>query len=198
VTPASSKKPSKKMAEKFLCQNVQNAMERSNHHNAVAMTWLAALRRPMQAFQDIFAPQNKCFGCGPSNLQGLRIKSKLEGDLFVAYFDPEPHHLAFDNVLSGGICGTLLDCHSNWCAAYFIMKLRGEDAPPCTVTARYAVDLLMPTPMNTTLKIIARPKTVTAKKAEISAEIIANDVRTAQCEGIFVAVSPGHPGYHRW
>jgi hypothetical protein len=76
--------------------------------------------------------------------------------------------------------------------------MRGEASPPCTVTARYAVDLLAPTPMNTTLKLIARPKLVTAKKAEISAEILANDIRTASCEGIFVAVSPGHPGFHRW
>lgn len=152
----------------------------------------------MQALQDQFAPNNKCFGCGPSNDLGLRIKSVLEGELVVAYFTPAPHHQAFDNVLSGGIVGTLLDCHSNWCAAYHIMKMRNEDIPPCTVTARYAVDLYAPTPMNTTLKLIARPKLVTAKKAEISAEIFAGDVRTASCEGIFVAVGPGHPGYHRW
>ena len=163
-----------------------------------AMLWSRHEVFTMTSLQDTFAPHNKCFGCGPSNTKGLRIKSVLEGDLFVAYFTPEAHHLAFDNILSGGICGTLLDCHSNWCAAYFIMKLRSEDAPPCTVTARYAVDLLAPTPMNTTLTIIARPKLVTAKKAEISAEILANDTRTAQCEGIFVAVSPGHPGFHRW
>ena len=30
---------------------------------------------------------------------------------------PEPHHLAFEGVLNGGICGALLDCHSNWTAA---------------------------------------------------------------------------------
>ncbi len=152
----------------------------------------------MKSLQDIFAPHNKCFGCGPSNTQGLRIKSEVEGETLVAHFTPEVHHQAFDNVLSGGICGTLLDCHSNWCAAYFIMKNRGEDSPPCTVTARYAVDLLAPTPMNTTLTIVARPKLVTAKKAEVSAEIFANGVCTAKCEGVFVAVSPGHPGYHRW
>lgn len=152
----------------------------------------------MQALQDIFAPHNECFGCGPSNPKGLRIKSVVEGDAFVAHFTPEPHHLAFENVLSGGICGTLLDCHSNWCAAFHIMKTRGEDSPPCCVTARYAVDLLAPTPMNTTLTIIARPLLVTPKKAQIHAEIFAHDLCTAKCEGIFVAVGPGHPGYHRW
>jgi hypothetical protein len=152
----------------------------------------------MQSLQDTFAPNNKCFGCGPSNEKGLRIKSMVEGDKVIAHFVPELHHQAFDNILSGGICGTLLDCHSNWCAAYHIMKLRKENSAPCTVTARYAVDLLAPTPMNTTLIIVAVPKLVTERKAEIYASILADNVCTAKCQGIFVAVSPGHPGYHRW
>lgn len=152
----------------------------------------------MKSLQDTFAPNLKCFGCGPSNTQGLRIKSMVEGETVVAIFTPENHHQAFDNVLSGGICGTLLDCHSNWAAAYFIMKHRGENHPPCTVTARYAVELLAPTPLNTPLKIMATPKLVSERKAEITAQIFANDVCTAKCEGLFVAVSPGHPAYHRW
>lgn len=152
----------------------------------------------MKALQDIFAPNNKCFGCGPSNSLGLRIKSIPDDESVVAHFQPEPHHQAFDNVLSGGICGVLLDCHSNWCAAYFIMKHRGEIAPPCTVTARYSVELMRPTPMNETLTIIAKPKLITERKGEIMAHILAGDVITAKCEGIFVAVSEGHPGYHRW
>jgi hypothetical protein len=152
----------------------------------------------MLSLQDRFAPNNQCFGCGPKNQQGLQIKSIVEGDVVVAHFRPQAHHQAFDNVLSGGICGTLLDCHSNWCAAYAIMLNRGEDSPPCTVTARYAVDLLAPTPMDAVLKLVATAKTVSPKKAEITAQLFAADVCTARCEGLFVAVSPGHPAYHRW
>lgn len=151
----------------------------------------------MKSIQDTFAPNNKCFGCGPSNPQGLQIKSFLEGDILIAHFIPQAHHQAFDGMLSGGICGTLLDCHSNWCAAYFIMKHRQADAPPCTVTARYAVELLEPTPMKE-LKIIARVRTVSEKKAQIEAEIIADGICTAKCEGLFVAVAPGHKAFHRW
>lgn len=152
----------------------------------------------MKSLQDSFAPLNQCFGCGPSNSLGLQIKSFVEGDLVVATFMPADHHKAFDNVLSGGICGTLLDCHSNWAAAYYIMKKRNENIAPCTVTARYAVDLLAPTPMGKMLNIIAKPKLVTEKKAEIQAEISVDGSVTARCEGLFVAVSPGHPAYHRW
>jgi hypothetical protein len=152
----------------------------------------------MKSLQDTYAPHNKCFGCGPSNELGLQIKSMVEKDVVVAEFQPNAHHQAFDNVLSGGICGTLLDCHSNWTAAYFIMKARGLDAPPCTVTARYAVELLAPTPMNKVIKIIATPEKVTEKKAEINAHLIVDGVITATCTGLFVAVSLGHPAYHRW
>jgi acyl-coenzyme A thioesterase PaaI-like protein len=152
----------------------------------------------MKSLQDTFAPNNQCFGCGPKNSLGLQIKSIVEDESLVAFFRPKPHHLAFDNVLSGGICGTLLDCHSNWCAAYFIMKKRGESTPPCTVTANYAVTLIAPTPLNQMLKIIARPEKVFERKALISAELFAEELCTARCEGLFVAVSEGHPAYHRW
>lgn len=152
----------------------------------------------MNSLQEQFAPHNQCFGCGPSNKLGLRIRSFVDGNSLVATFKPEAHHQAFDNILSGGIVGTLLDCHSNWCAAYFIMKERQEQTPPCTVTAKYSVSLLAPTPMNMDLQLIATPTLVTPRKAEISAKLMAEGQCTATCEGLFVAVSPGHPGYHRW
>lgn len=152
----------------------------------------------MQALQDRFAPNNQCFGCGPKNAHGLQIKSMPEGDVVVASFLPKPHHQAFENVLSGGICGCLLDCHSNWCAAYVIMHARHETVPPCTVTARYTVTLLMPTPMDKVLKLVARPTLITPKKAEVVCDLLVDNVCTARCEGIFVAVAEGHPAYHRW
>ncbi len=78
----------------------------------------------MKSLQDTYAPQNRCFGCGPANEKGLRIKSFVEGDTVVAEWRPEPHHLAFEGILNGGICGALLDCHSNWTAAHHLMQRR--------------------------------------------------------------------------
>lgn len=152
----------------------------------------------MKSLQEQFAPHNQCFGCGPSNSLGLRIKSFPQGEELIMSFWPEHHHQAFENILSGGICGTLLDCHSNWCAAYSIMKHTNQESPPCTVTAKYSVHLKAPTPMNKELKLIARPTLVSERKAEIYAEISVDGQITATCEGLFIAVSPGHPSYHRW
>ena len=78
------------------------------------------------SLQDRYAPQNQCFGCGPANSKGLRIKSYVVGDELVAEFTPEAHHIAFAGVLNGGIIGTLLDCHSNWAAAHHLMAITAK------------------------------------------------------------------------
>ena len=77
-----------------------------------------------------------------ANEQGLRIESRAgrwrpRWEL-LATWQPLPHHAAFENVLNGGIIGTLLDCHANWTAAMRIMRDRGLDQPPGCVTADYS------------------------------------------------------------
>jgi len=151
-----------------------------------------------QSLQDTYAPNNRCFGCGPANEKGLRIKSRVEGDVVVADFTPEPHHMAFDGIVNGGILGALLDCHSNWTAAYTLMKARGEPTPPCTVTAEFHVKLLAVTPLGPPLHLVARPTEVGKSSAVVEAELSAEGKVTATCRGVFVAVKEGHPAYHRW
>jgi acyl-coenzyme A thioesterase PaaI-like protein len=148
--------------------------------------------------QERYAPNNMCFGCGPANTKGLRIRSIEQGDELVCEWKPEPHHLAFPGVLNGGICGALLDCHSNWTAAIHLMKAQGLDAPPCTVTAEFAVKLKRPTPLDTTLTLRARVVESEGDRATVDAELIANGKVTATCHGVFVAVKEGHPAFHRW
>ena len=76
--------------------------------------------------QERYAPRNHCFGCGPANPKGLRIRSFEDGEGLAAEWTPEPHHEAFDGMLNGGIIGALLDCHSNWAAALHLMKAGGQ------------------------------------------------------------------------
>jgi hypothetical protein len=53
----------------------------------------ATVAREMpQSLQDRFAPHNACFGCGPSNPKGLRLKSIPSGDEVVCEWMPEKHH----------------------------------------------------------------------------------------------------------
>jgi len=150
-----------------------------------------------QSLQEQYAPANMCFGCGPANEKGLRLRSFEEGDTLVCDFTPEPHHCAFAGMLNGGICGTLLDCHSNWAAAVHLMKKAGAKELPCTVTAEFAVKLKRPTPIGP-LRVVARVVESTDDRATVEAEIIAGGKVTATCRGIFVAVKEGHPAFHRW
>lgn len=151
-----------------------------------------------KSLQETYAPEGICFGCGVKNEKGLRIKSYDDGVETVATWAAEPHHQAFPGMLSGGIVGTLLDCHSNWTAARFLMKQSGKDAPDCTVTANYSVKLLRPTPFDETIYLKARVVESSADRATVEAELIAGGKVCATCKGLFVAVKEGHPAYHRW
>jgi acyl-coenzyme A thioesterase PaaI-like protein len=153
---------------------------------------------PDKCLQETFAPKNSCFGCGPANPKGLHVRTFPKGEECVAEWRPEAHHEAFPGVLNGGIIGALLDCHSNWTAAYTLMKQAGENHPPCTVTADYAIKLLRPTPTDGTVHLTAKAVEVKPDRAVIEAQLIAGGKVCATCRGTFVAVKPGHPAYHRW
>lgn len=151
-----------------------------------------------QSLQDRFAPHNQCFGCGPANELGLRIKSMVEGEEVVARWRPSPHHESYPGMLNGGIVGALLDCHSNWAAAWHLMQRGGADTPPCTVTADFHVKLKRPTPTDRELVLRARVTESSDDRATIEATLEADGVVTGTCVGRFVAVKEGHPAYHRW
>jgi acyl-coenzyme A thioesterase PaaI-like protein len=150
------------------------------------------------SLQERYAPANRCFGCGPANEKGLRIRSFVRGDTLVCDWTPQPHHLAFDGVLNGGICGAILDCHSNWAAAHFLMSRSGAKSPPQTVTADFHVRLKRPTPMGVPLRLTARVVESSADRAVVEATIEAEGKTTATCRGTFVAVREGHPAFGRW
>lgn len=151
-----------------------------------------------KSLQELFAPDSACFGCGPANAKGLRIRSVVEGDEVVATWVPDKHHEAFPGMLNGGICGALLDCHSNWAAAWHLMRRHDASTPPCTVTADFHVKLKRPTPTDGPVQLRARVVESTDARALVEAELSAGGKVTATCRGTFVAVKEGHPAYHRW
>src|SRR5512138_138839 len=109
-----------------------------------------------KSIQETYAPNMACFGCGPANPKGLHIRSFVKGAEVVAEWHPAKEYEAFEGMLSGGIIGTLLDCHCNWTAAWHLMRKAGADHPPCTVTADYAIKLLRPTPTDNPIHLAAR------------------------------------------
>jgi acyl-coenzyme A thioesterase PaaI-like protein len=150
------------------------------------------------SLQERYSPQGSCFGCGPANERGLRVRSFVHGDEVRATWHAQTHHEAFPGMLNGGIIGSLLDCHCNWTAAWTLMQRDGLEKPPCTVTADYAIKLLRPTPTDGPIELTARAVEVSADRVTVEGTLSAAGKPRATCRGTFVAVQPGHPAYHRW
>ena len=150
------------------------------------------------SLQEKYAPKNACFGCGPANAKGLHVRSFAKGIEVVCNWKPEAHHEAFPGVLNGGIIGAILDCHCNWTAAHSLMNQTKSSHPPCTVTAEYSIKLLRPTPSNETVHLVATIVESTTDRAVVQAKLEAGGKICASCRGVFVAVTQGHPAFHRW
>jgi len=116
----------------------------------------------------------------------------------IATWQPKRMHEAFPGVLNGGIIGALLDCHCNWTAAWALMRASAATAPPCTVTAEYAIKLRRPTPTDAPVTLRAKVVEIAGDRAKIAGSLEAGGKVCATCDGLFVAVKEGHPAFHRW
>jgi acyl-coenzyme A thioesterase PaaI-like protein len=150
-----------------------------------------------ESLQERYAPLSVCFGCGPANEQGLRIRSVVEGESVVARWTPREYHHAFAGFLNGGIISTVLDCHSNWTGAYSLMVKAGAGSPPPTVSSSIFVEFLKPTPI-ATLVLEAHSVETTDRRVEVESILTTGGEATARLRGTFVAVGPHHPAAKRW
>jgi len=127
----------------------------------------------MNALQDRYFPDLPCFGCGPSNDDGLQLTSYVgDDDLVVAEFTPWPQHDNGLGFLNGGIISTVLDCHSAAAVTHEAFS-RGwtplGDALLPYVTAGLDVRYLRPAPLDATVTLLGR--VTEASEAEITAEV---------------------------
>ncbi len=163
------------------------------------------------SLQELYAPESACFGCGPANPQGLRIRSfpkyneprdgepkDGESDVLICSWLPSSHHAAYSTFVNGGVIGSVFDCHSNWAACWHLMRRDQLEIPPCTVTGDFQVRFKRPTTMGEPLLLEAKAVISKGSKVEVEATLTVDDKVTATCHGTFIAVKPGHPAYHRW
>jgi acyl-coenzyme A thioesterase PaaI-like protein len=125
-----------------------------------------------RSIQDTYVPDLTCFGCGPANDRGLRLKSFPSGNGAVATFVPWPEHDNGLGYLNGGIAATVLDCHS--AAAVMVESARRgwtvAGGPPLQyVTAGLDVRYLRPTPLREPLEL--RAQVVEAAETQMTVEV---------------------------
>jgi uncharacterized protein (TIGR00369 family) len=151
------------------------------------------------SLQERLAPRSRCFGCGPANERGLRIRSFESGEgTVVAEWHARPEHEAFDGFVSGGILGTLLDCHSNWTAIAALMASSGAAKAPPTVTTDYTVRFRRPTSSRRPLRLIGRVVELADASATVETTVESEGRPTAVGRATFVIVGPDHPAFGRW
>src|SRR5436190_24126715 len=125
-----------------------------------------------EAIQDRLFPEMRCFGCGPSNAKGLRLKSYLTDGSVVATFAPWPEHDNGVGFLNGGIIATVLDCHS---AAAVVSEAYARNWPALGgaglpyVTAGLEVRFLRPSPLDQPVELHAR--LAAASEAEMTVDV---------------------------
>ncbi|CAM5277829.1 MAG: PaaI family thioesterase [Xanthobacteraceae bacterium] len=142
-----------------------------------------------KAIQDHYPPKfAHCFGCGPANPHGLKLKSYLRGDHTEARFTPDSRYSGGvpDNVY-GGMIASLLDCHGTASAATFAYRDRGRvmgDGGPVIrfVTASLRIDFRRPTPLDTELLITGALTSIESPKAFVSLALHADGEECARGE----------------
>jgi acyl-coenzyme A thioesterase PaaI-like protein len=125
------------------------------------------------SIQDRLYPDLTCFGCGPVNERGLRLKSYpgQDGDV-VATFTPWPEHDNGTGFLNGGIIATVLDCHSAAVVTHAADQ-RGwravDGALLPFLTAGIDVKYRRPSPLHGTVEL--RGRLLSAEEAEMTAAV---------------------------
>ncbi|MBW3658653.1 MAG: PaaI family thioesterase [Actinobacteria bacterium] len=139
------------------------------------------------ALQDLFHPENRCFGCGPSNPDGLHLKSYEADGGYVAEWTPEERYAGPPGVVNGGMVAVPMDCHGTWAAMHAFSADRGGE-PVGAVTAGYSVRLVKPMPIGqrVTLRAEVTERTERKAKVHVTASIAGDTLATF--DGTFVVV----------
>lgn len=128
-------------------------------------------------------PDNSCFGCGPDNPHGLRIKSYWSdsaSDEAVCEFHGAPHHNAGSaNILNGGIIATVMDCHSVITAIAQAYRDAGREfggEPKIWyVTGSFELNYKAPASLGRPVTLRARVVDSTATKSVVTCELLSGD-----------------------
>ena len=149
------------------------------------------------AFQDLI-PGNNCFGCGPSNAQGLRIKSYWdEHGAADCRYQPQPHHIAGPwQFINGGIIATLIDCHCICTSIADAYHREGRQIGSVPLiwymTGSLSVTYHRPAPIATPVELRAEVAEVGPKKTLLTCSVTAAGEECATGEVVAVRLPYEH------
>jgi len=138
-------------------------------------------------------PRNHCWGCGPSNAEGLQLKSYPDGDGAVSTWQPRPPFFAGPrHVLNGGVIASLIDCHSVCTAIADAYRSEGREigSPPdiWCATASLSVSYLRPVPLDAPVTLRAKVTERNGRRATVDCSLESNGKECARGEIVAVRV----------
>jgi hypothetical protein len=146
----------------------------------------------IEYFQD-FMPGDTCFGCGPANPHGLKIRSYWDGEIAKCVWSPQPYHEGWANLTCGGVIATLVDCHCiNTAMATAVRnEKRALGSEPSYLFATGSINLrfLKPSPVDQPIELQAHVTAIkNEKKYSLSCDVFVNGEKTADAQVIALLV----------
>ncbi len=159
----------------------------------------AAIIANQKPFQDYYPDHlAHCYGCGRLNEHGHHLKSYWDDDETVAWFTPQPYHIAIPGFVYGGLIASLIDCHGTGSAAAFAYRAAGramddDDGPAYRfLTASLHVDYLKPTPLGVELELRGRLAEIKGRKVVVDIDLYARGEHCAKGRVVAVQAPPSY------
>lgn len=158
---------------------------------------------PPLSIQELFYPQSRCFGCGPANRFGLRIRSMppvSPGGAVTAYIAACPvYHSNGMGMTNGGVLASLIDCHTGAAIAWRGWEKKmsaagigvacgdcGDGSHGCVdapfLTSSLELKYRRPTPYNLDAVMVAEVVHMTEAAAVVSCRVISGGEVTVVAE----------------
>jgi hypothetical protein len=147
-----------------------------------------------QSLQDLW-PLNTCYGCGPSNLDGMHLKSYWSADqkyVSAMYSCEAKYNAGYPGVMFGGTVASLIDCQSIWTAIAFAHKAENRQIESTSdilyVTKQITVNYISGTPLEEHLYLKSWIEGNIEKKVTVICELGTKDKLTATGKTIAVRI----------
>lgn len=144
-------------------------------------------------FQDSI-PHNHCYGCGPLNEHGLKIKSYWVGNNeSECVFSPSAHHSAGPtHYLNGGVISTIIDCHCVCTAIAKGYQMQGRDIGQGEAiwfaTGKLEVSFFKPVPIDKEVVLKATIIETKETKITLQCQLVSNSEVCVESHVIAVKV----------
>lgn len=138
------------------------------------------------SLQELLFPEGKCFGCGPANPHGLRLRSFNKDNHVSADWQPSEYHCGWPGIMCGGVMSTLLDCHALITAVTAVMNRDGTTEMPIILAKDFSMRFHRPTPTELPLHLEGKVVSFEGKGPTVEATLFSAGQLCATFEGRFV------------